>query len=166
MSDTPNPRRRWLRYSLVTLLILVLLASIVAGWLAKQLQRRMRQHEAVEAILATGGGVRFDFEIDQSGNPLTEAAPPGPAWLRYWIGDDLCANVVEAEVQSDSVLECVQDLPQLKKLHLFSVKITDTGLEHVQGLTQLTVLWLDDTQVTDRGVRKLQKALPNCHIVR
>jgi hypothetical protein len=34
-------------------------------------------------ILATGGGVRFDFEIDQSGNPLPEAALPGPKWLRY-----------------------------------------------------------------------------------
>jgi hypothetical protein len=73
---------------------------------------------------------------------------------------------VKAEVQSDFVLECAQDLPQLDKLHLFSEKITDAGLEHVQGVPQLTTLWLDDTQVTDRGVRRLQEALPNCRIVR
>jgi hypothetical protein len=66
MTDAPKPRRRWLRYSLITLLVLVVSAGIAMSWIAHRLQRSMRQHEAVEAILKTGGAVRFDFEIDHT----------------------------------------------------------------------------------------------------
>ena len=166
MADLPKSRRRWLRYSLITLLVLVVLTSIAMSWIAHRLQTSMRQHEAVEAILKTGGGVRFDFEIDQSGNPLLEASPPGPAWLRYWIGDDLGANVVEAEVQTDNTLEGIKDLPQLRRLHLFSNGITDAGLQYVEPMRQLETLYIEKTQVTEQGIGKLQKALPNCRVIR
>ena len=166
MTAAPKLRRRWLRYSLITLMVLVLLASVAMTWFAHRLQRSRRQHEAVEAIVNSGGGVRFDFEIDQSGKPLPEASFPGPVWLRPWIGDDLTSNVVEAEVQTDSALEGVKDLPLLRKLHLFSKGITDAGLEHLEQVPQLEVLFVEETQVTEQGVGKLQKALPKCQIIR
>jgi hypothetical protein len=78
-------------------------------WIAHRMQRSMRQREAVEAILATGARLRFDFQIDQSGNLLSEASPPGPAWLRYVMGADLGANVVEAELRTEAALEYVKD---------------------------------------------------------
>ena len=158
--------RRWLRYSLITLAVLVISSGMVMRWAANRLQASARQREAVEAILAAGGGVRFDFEIDQSGNPLPEASPPGPAWLRYWIGDDIGTNVVEAEVQTDAALEGVKDLPQLRRLHLFSKGITDAGLRHLERLPQIETLFIEKTQVTEQGVKRLQKALPKCRIVR
>lgn len=166
MTDIPNPRRRWLRYSLTTLLVLVVLASIGMGWAAHRLERTARQKEAVEAILATGATLRFDFEIDQSGNSLPEASLPGPAWLRYWIGDDLGGNVVEAEVRSDDALQHTKDLPQLRQLHLVSKGITDTGLGHLEQMSQLEMLQVSETGVTERGIKTLRKALPNCRIVR
>jgi hypothetical protein len=82
-------------------------------WIAHRLQQSMRRHEAAEAILKTGARLRFDFEIDQSGNRLPEPSLPGPTWLQYWTGDDLGANVVEADVQTDIALERIKDLPQL-----------------------------------------------------
>jgi len=57
MIDAPKPRRRWLRCSLMTLLVLVVSAGIGMSWIAHRLQRSMRQHEAVEATLKTGGKV-------------------------------------------------------------------------------------------------------------
>lgn len=165
MTNAPR-RRRWLRYSLITLLVLVLVAGIAMTWFAHRLQRSARQHEAVEAILATGGGVEFDFEVDQAGNPLPKPEFPGPAWLRSWVGDDICSNVVEAEVQTDTALTGVKDLPQLRRLHLFSKGITDAGLQHLEQLPQLKVLFVEKTQVTEQGILKLRKALPNCKIVR
>jgi hypothetical protein len=151
---------------LITLLVLVVLASIAVNWVAHRLRRFVRQQDAVEAILNTGGGVRFDFEIDQSGKPLPEASFPGPAWQRHWVGDDLAGNVVEAEVQTDAALEGVKELPLLRRLHLFSRGITDAGLELLEKLPQIEVLYIEKTQVTEQGVRRLQKALPNCRIVR
>jgi hypothetical protein len=113
MTDTP--RRRWLLYSLITLLLPVVLAGIGLRWVAIRVQRTMRQSEAVEAIVKAGGGVRYDFEMDQSGNRLPKASLPGPAWVRYWIGYDLDSNVVEAEVQTDATLEGIRDLPLLRR---------------------------------------------------
>ena len=92
------------------------------------MQASMRRTEAVEAILKSGGGARFDFEVDESGKQLAQAREPGPAWLRCLMGQDLGANVIEAEVQTDDALESIKVLPQLRKLHLFSPGITDGGL--------------------------------------
>jgi hypothetical protein len=112
MTDILKPRRRWLRYSLMTLFVLVVLASIATTWIAYRMQGFTRRQEAMGAILNSGGGVRFDFGIDQSGKPLPKPSHPGSAWLRYLMGDDdLGANVVEAEVQTDAALERVKDLP-------------------------------------------------------
>ena len=44
--------------------------------------------------------------------------------------------------------------------------MTDTGLEHLKGLAQLRELNLGDTQVSDSGVSRLQQALPHCRIYR
>ena len=166
MTDIPEPRRRWLRYSLITLMVLVVSASIAMTWVAYRMQGFMRRQEAMGAILKSGGGVRFDFGIDQSGNPLPKPLHPGSTWLRYLMGnDDLGANVVEAEVQTDAALERIKDLPQLRRLHLFSKGITDAGLQRLEALPQLETLSIEKTQVTEQGVKKIQKALPNCRII-
>ena len=34
------------------------------------------------------------IELDPSGNPMPGAQPPGPAWLRKLLGDDLFVNVM------------------------------------------------------------------------
>jgi len=82
------------------------------------------------------------------------------------MGQDLGTNVIEAEVQTDDALEGVKELPQLRKLHLFSKRVTDAGLRHLETVSQLETLFLEETRVTDEGVRKLQKTLPKCRIIR
>jgi hypothetical protein len=165
MIDILKPCRR-LRYGLITLLVLVVVAGIAMCWINRRMESAMRRTEAVEAILKSGGGARFDFEVDESGKRLAKAREPGPAWLRYLMGQDLGTNVIEAEVQTDDALEGVKELPQLRKLHLFSKRVTDAGLRHLETVSQLETLFLEETRVTDEGVRKLQKTLPKCRIIR
>jgi hypothetical protein len=43
-------------------------------------------------------------------------------------------------------------------------QLTDSGLEHLKGLPQLRVLWLHNTKLSDDGVKELQQALPKCII--
>ena len=65
----PAPKRlRWFQYSLRTLLLVVLLASIGMSWVAVRVQGARRQKAAVEAIKKLGGWVIYDWEFDQSGN--------------------------------------------------------------------------------------------------
>ena len=62
----------------------------------------------------------------------------------------------------------LKDLINLKNLSLRGCKrITDAGLVHLKGLTNLQTLYLSGCEnITDTGVDELQKALPNCYIIR
>lgn len=65
---------------------------------------------------------------------------------------------------TDTGLEHLKDLTNLKYLHLRNTQITDAGLKHLEGLTNLKVLGLKTTKVTDGGVDTLKQALPMCRI--
>jgi len=47
-----RPRRRWLQYSLRTLLVFMVLASVPMSWLAVKMHHAREQREAVEAMRA------------------------------------------------------------------------------------------------------------------
>jgi Leucine rich repeat len=72
---------------------------------------------------------------------------------------------------SDLGLEHLSELTQLQTLDLSDTQITDVGLERLRGLTQLKQLRLGPwarprgtRTVSKAGVKKLQQALPNCHV--
>ncbi len=67
---------------------------------------------------------------------------------------------------TDAGLANVQRMARLVYLNLFDTGISDAGLEHLKTLGQLRHLYVWQTKVTDTGVAALQKALPQCEIVR
>ncbi len=74
---------------------------------------------------------------------------------------------------TDTGLVHLKGLKNLTDLGLFNTQITDAGLLHFKGLTKLEMLYLantddypTDTKITDAGVAELQKALPDCKILR
>lgn len=156
-----QPKRRWGRYSLRTLFILVALASLGFGWLGYKVRQAQRQKEAVEAIEKLGGAVMYDFQFDSNGKFNGKATPPGPAWLRKLLGDHLFVNVVRVELfgntqVTDGDLVHLQELEKLETLNLSITQVTDAGLVHLEGLNQLRELNLSDTQVTDAELFHLQ----------
>jgi hypothetical protein len=166
MTDAPK-RRLWLRYSLITLLVVVVVAGVAMGRIGRTMRAWAQRTEMMETIVNAGGRVRLDLEIDESGNPITKAKPHGSAWLRPWMGsDDLGSNIVEAEVVNDDALAGIECLRNLRILVLSSGRITDAGLQHVERVTRLKTLCLNGTKITGQGILKIQKALPNCRIVR
>ena len=56
-TTTPKPRRRWLQFSLRTMLVLVLIFGAGLGWFAREVQKARAQREAAKAIEKLGGGV-------------------------------------------------------------------------------------------------------------
>jgi Leucine-rich repeat (LRR) protein len=165
MTAAPK-RRRWLRYSLITLLVTLVAVSIAIRWVAHRLDRSARQNEVMEAIVNAGGRVRLDFQIDEAGNGMAEARPHGSAWFRSLTNDNLGGNAVEAEVPTDDALKDIAVLPNLRILDLSSSGITDACLPHLEHLSQLESLHLHETRLSEQGILKIQKALPNCRIVR
>jgi hypothetical protein len=158
-------QRRWFRYSLRTLLVLVTIASVAFCWLGLKMRQSQRQKEAVEAIRKLGGYVAYYHE---GRHMVVAPPPPGPVWLRTLAGDDVFSQVhhvrLSGETVTDADLVHLQGLTELQVLVLSGTQITDAALVELQGLTQLEDLFVAHTQVTKKGCQELQKALPNLRI--
>jgi hypothetical protein len=134
------------QFSLLSLLVLMVAVALPFAWLAAELKVARKQKEAVEGIRNAGVAVAYDYECNPftSPLPLPGDKPPGPAWLRKLLGDDLFADVWWIDFRGPEV--------------------SDAGLEHLKRLPQLQELDLRGTNVTDAGVKNLKQALPNCQI--
>lgn len=67
---------------------------------------------------------------------------------------------------SDAALAFLVSMPALEQLHLESTPITDASVPTLIRMRGLNELYLADTSISDEGVAELQKALPNCKVIR
>jgi len=150
--------RHRFQYSLRTLLVVVLLASIGLSWFTVKMHQANKQAEVVAAILDAGGEVAYDYQE----GPRKGIGPP--AWLRKLLGDDFFGDVVAVAAWKphfgDAELRQLKSLTELEQLFLRKTWATDGGLEHISGLTKLRALSLAGTQVTDAGLKHI-KGLAN-----
>ena len=180
------------QFSILSLLVLVVAVALPFAWLATEMKAARKQKAVVEWIQKAGRRAAYDYELDQEGSsiPGPGAKPPGPAWLRKLLGDDLFANVTAvyfvsprvddaglegltrlAQLQwldlsgteiSDSELQHLKGLSRLRGICLDNTTISDGGLEHLKGLTQLQTLWLNDTTISDSGLEHLKGLTQLC----
>lgn len=176
MDPDPNPRRRWLRFSLRALLLLVLAIAGVLGWLLHMVRE---QGIAMAALQRSGSTCMFRFAEREE---LTAAEPRWRIWLGeepardvVWLAIDgpevkplaLIASRTDSEVMfespsasptaavTDASLKHIQALPRLQVLCLAGMPVTDVGVAQLGGLAQLKMLVLEGTQVTDAGLKPL-----------
>jgi hypothetical protein len=172
MSIAPAPKRRWQRFSLRTLFVVV---TVIGGWLAYEANRIHEQARAVAIIESLGGYVDYDFRRRLG----YDAEPPGPRWLRSVLGEYYAAKVIEAQLSRDAPTlrgggrpELFTDeharqiavLVDLDWLVLDDTKMTDEGLQCLKSLKKLGRLDLEGTPVTEQGVMELRRALPQARI--
>ena len=115
----PKRSRRLLRYSLRTLLVVVLVASVWAAYRANQAHR---QRLAVAKIRDLGGQVFYDYERDAKDAQIyiQGPVPPGPDWLRELVGIDWLSEVIVIRLRDvgDEEVALLADLPDLKRLFI------------------------------------------------
>jgi hypothetical protein len=188
-----HPWRKYLRFSVRGLIVLVLAMGTGLGWIVREAHI---QRDAVAAILKTGGVVFYDWDWPD-GAWISAAKPRARSWLVDLVGVDYFGHAAyvgfplhRRAAATDATLAEVGRLTRLQRLDVFSSPVTDAGLVHPKGLTKLSVLglagtqvtdaglahlkgltelnYLDlaGTQVTDAGVRELSQALPGLKIVR
>jgi hypothetical protein len=186
-ADQPKRKRRWLQFSLRTLLIFTLICGIGFARLGRKIERKRGERVVVKEIRQAGGRVDYDYEI-----ALPAVEPFGPAWLRELLGEDFFSDVALVVIPdaaagshipenlikltrlerlclcgldvADGDLVSLKGLTDLRFLILKRSKVTDTGLVNLKNLTRLEFLRLSNTEVTDAGIEELRKALPNCVI--
>ncbi len=168
--------RRWRQFSIRTLLLLVVVASIACSWFAVRTKVAKRQRAAVAAIEAGGGYVAYDYEYDGEGYAKKGAKLPGPAWLRNRLGIDFFADVVAVmclrETGREAVAKHLGDFPKLRSLDLASMEsVTDSDLAAIDKLRHLERILLDSRNISDVLLARISHAknmnylaLPDCNI--
>ncbi len=152
MADVPaKPRRRFLRFSLRALLLLVVAIGAALGWTMHKVRE---QGIAVAALRQVGCEIAFDKHQGNCGfaNPPTRVE----RW-RQSMGDAEPWNVyaVTGPLNDDALVH-LQSLRGLRSLNCTGAGVTDAGLVHLQGQTNIERLSLAETSVTDAGLANLQ----------
>jgi hypothetical protein len=130
-----RPCRRFLRFSVRGLIVLVLVVGAGLGWLVREARI---QRDAVAAIKRAGGSVRYDWEW-RNGNAAPRNCPP--KWLEDSLGVDYFGQVVVVALTPsapDAALAHIGRLHGLVSLTLRESSVCDAGLAHLKDLTNLS----------------------------
>ncbi len=131
-SGTRESRRRWLRFSLRTLLVFVLVLSVPLAWLAVTLERVRKERRAVRRIEQLGGTA-----ILRDGNVVE-------VHLFYEFSYDH-ESAANADATDDD-LRVLCSLPNLERLYICDGPFTDGGLQELHGLSSLSELSITSSQ--------------------
>jgi hypothetical protein len=146
-ADPPKRKRRWFQFSLRSLLIFTVLCAIGAGWLGRRMDQKRKEREAVEAITQLGGKVEYDYQT------IKGATPPGPEYLRAWLGENFFSEVASVQIHADEA--GLDWLIPIKEVTLKDSHFTETGLAHLKSLSGLRSLSLSGNRITDKELARL-----------
>lgn len=128
---TLTPRRRWFRFSLRTLFVAITVLSIAFGFYVNRVQN---EWWAAKAIQAANGEIVYDCRIQRcTVPPAGPPVPPGPTWLRKWLGPAWLDRIV-----------CVRLDARFSKSD--KNKFSKVG-PHLQRLTALRMLTLSGEEL-------------------
>jgi uncharacterized protein YjbI with pentapeptide repeats len=147
----PNQRpwRRYLRFSVRGLIVVVL---VVGGWLGWVVRDARIQRDAVAAI---EGHCWVSYDLE-----LNEKEPWAPRWIADRIGYDYFASVVEVtvfEFAPDADMEHIRRFNRLETLNLSGSGITEAGLAYLGELHDLRGLSLYNIKITEAGWKHLER---------
>ncbi len=149
----PQRKRRWLTYSLRTLLLTIPVLG-AALWLVLRPYQLQRE---VSSLVDEAGGV-----VGVSVDPST--------WLGRWLVErharDVHLIAVDRCEVSDALLDRVARLPNLDTLAIGNARFSDDQLRRLQTLTSLRVLYLDAPGVSEDAVKSLRSAIPELKVHR
>jgi hypothetical protein len=154
-----SPSRRRFRLSLRVTMLLIAGTACGLGWFVRSAQEQRR---AVDAILARGGTVDFDYKYDDvRGRRLPKGESWRPIWLQRLLGDEYfhtvsCVGLDTSCEPTDEDLVPIARLSRLKLLYLGGGKITDDGLARLGGLTDLRLLILWGNPIEGDGLKHLR----------
>ena len=139
--------RRYVRFSLRALIVLVLCISCGLGFLVHEAQV---QREAVAAIVRTCGTVYYNWKWNND-----RFIPPRKLWapqrLIDFIGIDYFGHVTAVRLSKpdDAALAHVGRLAGLQQLSFRRWPENTAGLEQLKGLSELTGLYCGSGTITD-----------------
>jgi internalin A len=175
VTDRPKraspPWRRFLRFSVRGLIVVVLAIGCWLGWIIRSARI---QREAAAAIEQARGFCVYEWQYDDLGI-YPYRRPAWPEWLVDRLGEDYFGHVVFAQISRvsleedewsdsdqhrlDAALARVGYLSRVVELNLNNIPVDDAGLTNLKRLTSLKTLRLTQTKVTDLTFVQTMKQL-------
>jgi hypothetical protein len=176
MAVSPSaPRRRWPRFRLRTLLLLVVIIAIPLGW---NVNRARDERRVVSELEKLSARILYDYQVPQINGVYRfsqTARPPGPEWLRNSLGQEYFVDVVQAMIDGpgpdgrfadNDTLAQLAKLPKLKWLVVRGDGMTDAGMAHLAGMSELVELGVLSENIAGPGYDQLAviKGLKKLHL--
>jgi hypothetical protein len=164
-SSAPKCKRRWVQYSLRTLLVFVTIVALACSWIGVWLQRGRERRLAWETLTSRRWAL---FYQERDDTELEDIPPgePGPDWLKKLLGDDpfvdadaTCVMIPGGVEATDAEFDYLKCFPHLR--HLLAWRAArDSHLARLAGMRNLagTLEFLDLSggSITDAGLKNLQ----------
>ena len=164
----PNPskRRRWLRFSLRSLLIATTLVGSLLGWVTFEIRRGRAIEQAIIEVNLEGFTYKSpvpEWMRPALGEYFLATVAGGTGWVDgvpVYLGD-VCKLTIEELAftnlrLSDAQFAQLEGMKSLEEIYLHNVEISDAALEHLAGITGLKCLMLIETTIGDAGVKHVE----------
>jgi hypothetical protein len=126
-------RVKRLRFTLRSLLLLVMVAAVACGYGAHLWRQKERERRAESFLSSRSVGM----------SRTTSWQPP--RWLGQWIGSDLFTRVESVQIWhfQDEWMPYVADLRHVRGVHIKGGALTDAGIAHLSSLSKISDLYVD-----------------------
>jgi hypothetical protein len=162
---TQRPKRRWFRYSLQTLLLII---TALCVWLGFKVEAARKQREAVAALqkLCSGVTIKYDYEPLLS-SLVAPPQSPEPHWLVKYVGIDFLHDVTAlyahpglqpnppADVRA--IFPILAEFRHLRLLNIIGGTFQDDDFRHLANTRDLEILFLNQNSISGEGLRHLSE---------
>jgi Leucine-rich repeat (LRR) protein len=157
--NAPSSQRRWFRFSLRTLMLVMTVLGCGLGWVMGERAKIQRHIRAMEDRKCAVGSYLWSKAIHSK-----NVKPDHPAWAR-WLFGDIWLGDIEAVLYypnsesdfdlADQEMVHLREFPNLRILDLCQSHVTDLGLANLSGLKKLERLTLYESKITDTGLQNI-----------
>ena len=153
-------KRRWLQFSLRTLLLLI---AVITVWLGLVYLPAKRADLATKDLERLGVEVYYDYQLVPGtvNHSYSHLVPkPGPAFLRNILGDVFFQHadwlmLGHKPLKADD-LKLIEQIPTLRMIYFDGCGIGDENMACFSNLRQLDYLLLRDNHITDQGLKSIK----------